>query len=153
MEVNPTQQQRYLRRQRTKVSGTIWVYSSSCSRTTGGCHLNIAEVYQVAGRVFYQLKKPDEHSIKAQKHITICKRYPPSNVQNGEGAKETQCFSFGSRHLSPTFRTCFDQFSYFYDKPASRKDSHRIMEILSCELRVHFPLVFFSCSPEIACSM
>jgi hypothetical protein len=33
------------------------------------------------------LKKPDENSIKTQKHITICKRCPPSKVQNGEGAK------------------------------------------------------------------
>ena len=45
--------------------------------------------------------------------------------------------------LYPTLRTCFDTFWYFYDKPASRKDSHRIGEILSCELRFYFPLVFF----------
>ena len=43
----------------------------------------------------------------------------------------------------PTLRTCFDTFWYFYDKPASRKDSHRIGEIWSCELRFYFPLVFF----------
>ena len=48
------------------------------------------------------LKKPDENSVKAQKHILICKRCPPSNVLNGEGAKETQCFSFGSRHRYAT---------------------------------------------------
>ena len=45
--------------------------------------------------------------------------------------------------LYPTLRTCFDTFLYFYDKPASRKDSHRIGEIWSCELRFYFPLVFF----------
>ena len=45
--------------------------------------------------------------------------------------------------LHPTLRTCFDTFWYFYDKPALRKDSHRIGKIWSCELRVHFPLVFF----------
>ena len=45
--------------------------------------------------------------------------------------------------LNPTLRTCFDTFWYFYDKPASRKDSHRIGEIWSCELRFYFPLVFF----------
>ena len=43
----------------------------------------------------------------------------------------------------PTLRTCFDIFWYFYDKPASRKDSHRVGEIWSCELRFYFPLVFF----------
>ena len=45
--------------------------------------------------------------------------------------------------LYPTLRTCFDTFWYFYDKPVSRKDSHRIGEIWSCELRFYFPLVFF----------
>ena len=45
--------------------------------------------------------------------------------------------------IEPTLRTCFDTFWYFYDKPASRKDSHRIGEIWSCELRFYFPLVFF----------
>ena len=48
-----------------------------------------------------------------------------------------------SECLQPTLRTCFDTFWYFYDKPASRKDSHRIGEIWSCELRFYFPLVFF----------
>ena len=46
-------------------------------------------------------------------------------------------------YILPTLRTCFDTFWYFYDKPVSRKDSHRIGEIWSCELRFYFPLVFF----------
>ena len=45
--------------------------------------------------------------------------------------------------LYPTLCTYFDTFWYFYDKPASQKDSHRIWEIWSCELRFYFPLVFF----------
>ena len=48
-----------------------------------------------------------------------------------------------SLYIKPTLRTCFDTFWYFYDKPASRKDSHRIGEIWNCELRFYFPLVFF----------
>ena len=48
-----------------------------------------------------------------------------------------------SNIIIPTLRTCFDTFWYFYDKPASRKDPHRIGEIWSCELRFYFPLVFF----------
>ncbi len=49
-----------------------------------------------------------------------------------------------SHFMLPTLRTCFDTFWYFYNKPVSRKDSHRIGKIWSCELRFYFPLVFFS---------